>query len=333
MTCEPTLPETTTPRLVLRRPGPADRDFYIRLHEGDAEGAEAGFAAVLESWRQNAFGTWVAVDRASGRRLGWAGVQPHGARVVRLTQCFASGVDGPGLAREAARAAVATATEWLPGRRIEAVAAASESDAIDSMRAAGLVPVATDPGASLLQAPRLTRVDALDPAAREELLALGMRVNDSGGSVGFLPGAPRERVAAALAEHEAQMVAGLAFAGALRDPDRTLVGWAWWRKAANPLLGHARWLYRLMVDPHRQGRNLGAILMAGLIGLARADGGELLRLDYRSGSGLGDFYARFGFREVGRVGGAIRVAPGDERDDVSMARRTDGAPIRFDGRA
>lgn len=29
-------------------------------------------------------------------------------------------------------------------------------------------------------------------------------------------------------------------------------------------------------------------------------------------------YAFCGYREVGRVPGAIRVAPGDDRDDVSM---------------
>ena len=34
--------------------------------------------------------------------------------------------------------------------------------------------------------------------------------------------------------------------------------------------------------------------------------------------GRGRFYGRCGYKEVGRVPGAIRVAPGDDRDDIYM---------------
>lgn len=40
--------------------------------------------------------------------------------------------------------------------------------------------------------------------------------------------------------------------------------------------------------------------------------------------GTEEFYARCGYREVGRIEGAIRVAPGGDRDDILMARRLDG---------
>jgi hypothetical protein len=40
---------------------------------------------------------------------------------------------------------------------------------------------------------------------------------------------------------------------------------------------------------------------------------------------------RCGYTEVGRVPGAIRVAPGDDRDDVLMARQLDGSPLRAHG--
>ena len=87
---------------------------------------------------------------------------------------------------------------------------------------------------------------------------------------------------------------------------------------------HGRWLYRVMVDPDRQRRGLGLLLMAGMHRLAGEDGVELLQLGVRSGSGASDFYTQCGYTEVGRIAGAVRVAPGDDRDDVTMARRVDG---------
>jgi hypothetical protein len=45
---------------------------------------------------------------------------------------------------------------------------------------------------------------------------------------------------------------------------------------------------------------------------------EALRLTCRGGTGVESFYAACGYKEVGRVPGAIRVAPGDDRDDVVM---------------
>ena len=86
-----------------------------------------------------------------------------------------------------------------------------------------------------------------------------------------------------------------------------------------------------MVDPERQGKGLGLVLMAGMHRLAREDGVELLQLGVRSGSGASRFYAQSGYVEVGRIPGAIRVADGDDRDDVTMARRVDGEPLRLHG--
>jgi len=53
----------------------------------------------------------------------------------------------------------------------------------------------------------------------------------------------------------------------------------------------------------------------------------------RSGLGTTRFYEVCGYVEVGRVPGVIRVAPGDDRDSVVMARRLDGHPMVADGRA
>lgn len=345
--------QVTTARLMLRRPREEDRAAYIAVHTdprlyGPAPAAvlsvpdaDQAFTRMLQSWDQDGFGYWVAVDRGSGAVIGVAGVRPEGAETANLYYRFDADRHGLGLGREAARAAVGIASEWLPGRRVEADIRDAHVTSIRVATAAGLERVdvshrsregaATTP-ASRYAAPTLARVDALTDTVRADLLDLWARVTDAGGSVGFLPGAPRERIAAALAEHEAQMDAGAAYGAALRHRDGRLAGWGWWVRSVNPLLAHGRWLYRLMVDPRLQGRNLGTILLAGMIGLARAEGAELLVLGYRSGSGLGQFYGRFGFTEVGRIPAAIRVAPGDDRDDVTMARRVDAAPMRADGR-
>ncbi len=87
-----------------------------------------------------------------------------------------------------------------------------------------------------------------------------------------------------------------------------------------------------MTDPARRGRNLGRLLLAAMHRTAREEGVEVARLDVRSGLGLVGFYERSGYVEVGRVPGAIRVAPGDDRDTVLMARRLDDRPMVPDGR-
>jgi hypothetical protein len=53
----------------------------------------------------------------------------------------------------------------------------------------------------------------------------------------------------------------------------------------------------------------------------------------RSGLGTTRFYELCGYVEVGRVPELVRVAPGDDRDSVLMARRLDGGAMVPDGRA
>ena len=340
--------ETTTGRLVLRRPRPDDDDFVVALH-GDprlyahaphaqrSDAANAEFAeAVRGHWDEHGFGYWLVEERGTGERIGMAGVrrvEDH----LNLYYRFVLEAHGHGHAREAAREAVALATEWLPDLPVRAVVRPDHVASLRVAEVAGLLPAGTvrhaddlpeEAASVLLEAPRVDGVALLDGVAREEVLDLWCRVNDAGGAVGFRPGATREEVAEALARHEEQMAAGLATLGAMRAPDGRLLGLGWWVATPTPLLAHARWLYRLMVDPDVRGRGLGRVLMAGLHRLARGLAGvEMVTLDYRSGTGVGGFYARCGYTEVGRVPGAIRVALGDDRDDVLMARRLDGKPL------
>ena len=342
--------ETETPRLRLRRPVPDDLDFHVALHSDarlythapqalkSEEENRAQFAAFLRHWDDHGFGYWTVEDRASGEPLGVAGVR-QAEGYLNLYYRFHHQGHGRGYAREAAREAVALAAEWLPGMPVRAVVRDGHEASLRTAERAGLARAGTlrhpddlpeEEPSVMLEAPQVHRLDRVENP--DEVVDLWQRVNDAGGSVGFTPGAPRSQVEAALRRHEDEMAAGLAFLGVLRDPSGALLGLGWWTRSRTPLLAHTRWLYRLMVDPSQQGRNLGRILMGGLHRLARSDGAELLTLDYRSGSGVGAFYARCGYTEVGRIPGAIRVAPGDDRDDVIMTRRVDGAVLRPDGR-
>jgi hypothetical protein len=59
--------------------------------------------------------------------------------------------------------------------------------------------------------------------------------------------------------------------------------------------------------------------MAAAADAARGfDGIEAIRLTCRGGTGVDRFYASCGYKECGRVPDAIRVAPGDDRDDITM---------------
>ncbi len=65
---------------------------------------------------------------------------------------------------------------------------------------------------------------------------------------------------------------------------------------------------------------VGAALMRRLPEIARDEMGmERLRLTARAGLGLGASTGRAGWTEVGRWPSALRVAPGDDRDEILMS--------------
>jgi GNAT superfamily N-acetyltransferase len=98
--------------------------------------------------------------------------------------------------------------------------------------------------------------------------------------------------------------------------DRVLA-WLMLAESDSHLRRHWRTVYRVQVDPARQGAGLGSLLMAAAARYAKdALGLEALTLMTRSGTGAERFYKRCGYREVGRIPGAIRVGPGDDRDEV-----------------
>jgi hypothetical protein len=58
--------------------------------------------------------------------------------------------------------------------------------------------------------------------------------------------------------------------------------------------------------------------MREAVELGRKLGLSGLHVTVRQGSHTEDFYARLGFREVGRLPGALRIGPGDDRDEIHM---------------
>ncbi|MFJ1703493.1 GNAT family N-acetyltransferase [Kitasatospora sp. NPDC088346] len=160
----------------------------------------------------------------------------------------------------------------------------------------------------------------LTPELRAAVTALWVDATNAGGAVGFVPPVGPEQV---------RPVAERELAGAGPDgPDRLLVayeqesgrtaGLLFLTSPRFDLMEHWRLLTRVMVHPELQGRGHGAALLAEAERVARDQGLAGLRLTVRGGLGLEDFYARCGYKEVGRVPGAIRVADGDDRDEVTM---------------
>ncbi|MGV9266294.1 N-acetyltransferase family protein [Kitasatospora sp. NPDC003701] len=170
----------------------------------------------------------------------------------------------------------------------------------------------------------MTLAFTLDPGTgpdlRSDIVRLWTDVTNAGGAVGFV---------APVTADEVWKTADAQFDGvAPNGPDRLLIAHERESGRLAALLffdsmrfgpmDHWRMLKRVMVHPDFQGRGYGAELMAEAERVARAWGLEGLRLTLRGGLGLETFYGRCGYTEVGRVPAAIRVAPGDDRDDVTM---------------
>ncbi len=345
--------EQVTGPLRLRRPRADDLAEYTLLHTDlrtyahapeampDALTCRIRLDADLEHWRDHGFGYLAVEESPSGRLAGWGGLRsyPHQPD-LNLYYRLSPELLGRGYGRLLARALTVSAAEWLPDRAVRASVRRSNPLSLHTSLSAGLVRIGIDerpdnpPGAvsDLLELPRTTAVREVDEDLRATLLDLWVRVNDAGGSVGFPPGASRSDVEPVLGEHLAETRDGRAVLGVLREPDGTVAGFAWWRRRSEPLYAHIATLWRLQVDPERRGRNLGRLLLGGMHALARTmPGVELLRLDYRSGAGLGDFYTRAGWVETGRQPSGLRLGPGAYRDDVAMMRRVDGDPLVGDG--
>ncbi|MFJ5776517.1 GNAT family N-acetyltransferase [Streptomyces sp. NPDC093094] len=160
---------------------------------------------------------------------------------------------------------------------------------------------------------------AVTPELRDGILDLWTDVSNAGGAVGFVPPVTRETVRPELLRHFAAMAEGRTRLLVGHDEGGRVAATAFVAFNAHRLMRHWVWLYTVMVHPGHQGKGYGRDLLAAAERAARGlDGIEAIRLTCRGGLGLERFYGSCGYKEVGRIPAAIRVAPGDDRDDVIM---------------
>jgi GNAT superfamily N-acetyltransferase len=167
---------------------------------------------------------------------------------------------------------------------------------------------------------RIEVVRELDAALEAALLRTWVDATNAGGALGLV--APTDTVAA-------QALAGPTFARVRggadvlvvgRDDRDDVVGWYVLESRSGPLSPHWRTLKRLQVHPDLQGRGHGSDLLRSADDVGRSCGLEALHLTVRGGTGTEAFYLRHGYREVGRLPGALRLGPGDSRDELHMWR-------------
>ncbi|MEU4713368.1 GNAT family N-acetyltransferase [Micromonospora purpureochromogenes] len=162
----------------------------------------------------------------------------------------------------------------------------------------------------------------LTPDLCERIVDLWVDVTNAGGAVGFV---------APVSAAEVRPVAERTLADITDGPDRLLVGYEDDRLVAVLIFADNRFhlkthwgiLKRVMVHPDTQGRGYGLDLMRAAARRAPELGWRALHVTVRGGLGLETFYARLGYREIGRLPGALQVAPGDDRDEILMWRDLD----------
>ncbi|MET8127588.1 GNAT family N-acetyltransferase [Streptomyces sp. NPDC056653] len=158
-----------------------------------------------------------------------------------------------------------------------------------------------------------------DGTLRDGICALWADVSNAGGAVGFVPPVTTEDVRPELVKHLVSMAEGRTRLLVGYDEKGAVAATAFLVRNTHRLMSHWLWLYTVMVHPGHQGKGYGRELMTAAADAARGtDGIEAIRLTCRGGTGADRFYATCGYKEVGRVPGAIRVADGDDRDDIIM---------------
>jgi GNAT superfamily N-acetyltransferase len=160
----------------------------------------------------------------------------------------------------------------------------------------------------------------LTPELRRELTSLWLDVGRAGGAVGV----PVEPTLTDVEYMASTAFGRLASAGdhlMVAFVDGSPAGMAFLEQRSGELFRHWATVKRLQVHPRLQGRGLGRALLSATHDAARRLGYEQLHLTVRGGTGTERLYEQFGYEVVAVIPGAIRVAPGDDRDELYMIAR------------
>jgi GNAT superfamily N-acetyltransferase len=186
-----------------------------------------------------------------------------------------------------------------------------------------LIAMAAHTAVTSLEFVQITRPHELTSGLRRELVDCWVAVSNAGGAViphGFsLPpvseqevGPVLDEIVQALDPHRSRLLVAAA--------EGVTAGWLLLRRDPHPLVAHCGVVNHVQTHTGFRGLGIGAALMRRVPGVARNEMGlERLGLAARSGLGLEDFYRKLGWVEVGRWPGALRVAPGDDRDEILMS--------------
>ncbi len=166
----------------------------------------------------------------------------------------------------------------------------------------------------------VTAVSAVDDVLRAQLLTCWTDVSNAGGAVGFVPPVTEDDVSPVLDKLLEGVHSGRDVLAVL-SVDGEVAGFAAIVGSSSPLRRHWAMVLRVQVHPSRQGAGLGRVLMQGVHDVARMRGWEFLSLSARGGTGVDGFYRTLGYTEFGRLPGAIRVGPGDDRDEILLTIR------------
>ncbi|WP_051515858.1 GNAT family N-acetyltransferase [Candidatus Blastococcus massiliensis] len=167
----------------------------------------------------------------------------------------------------------------------------------------------------------------VDDGLRAELLACWVDVTNAGGAVGFVPPVSSDDVGPVLDRLLDGVTSGRDVLCVL-TVDGATAGFAALVGSSSPLRRHWATVLRVQVHPSLQGHGLGRQLMAGVHRIAVEHGWEFLSLTARGGTGVDGFYRGLGYTEVGRIPGAVRVAAGDDRDEILLVHRLPGPGAR-----
>ncbi|MEV0590561.1 GNAT family N-acetyltransferase [Nonomuraea cavernae] len=154
---------------------------------------------------------------------------------------------------------------------------------------------------------------------RDTLAECWVEVTNAGGAAGFpFPPVDTTHVSAALATiidsldpHTSRLLCATL--------GGELAGWLNVRRDPFALIAHWGTVHHVQTRTHLRGQGIGAALMTEARRIARDEMNlEQLHLAARGGVGLETFYGRLDWKEIGRWPGALRLADGEDRDEILM---------------